>query len=43
MPFTLTGELGLRTLIDQFGKVGILGRLISINRQSWSEKQREQK
>jgi hypothetical protein len=43
VPLSLTGELGLQTLVDQFDKVGILGRLTSINRQGWSEKQNEKK
>ena len=43
MPLSLAGELGLQTLVDQFDKVGIFGRLTSINRQGWSEKQNEQK
>jgi hypothetical protein len=43
MPLSLAGELGLQTLVDQFDKVGIFGRLTRINRRSWSEKQQEQK
>ena len=43
MPLSLAGELGLHTLVDQFDKISIIGRLTSINRQSWSEKQNEQK
>ena len=41
MPLSLPGELGLQTLVDQFDKVTILGRLTRINRQGWSEKQHE--
>ena len=43
MPLSLAGELRLQTLVDQFDKVGILGRLTSINRRGWCEKQDEQK
>ena len=43
MPLSFAGELGLQTLVDQFDKIGILGRLTSINRRGWSEKQYEQK
>jgi hypothetical protein len=42
MPLSLAGELGLQTLVDQFDKVGILGRLTSIDRQNWNEKQNGQ-
>ncbi len=38
MPLPFTGELGLQTLVDQFDKIGILGRLIRINRRGWKEK-----
>ena len=43
MPLSLVGELGLQTLVNQFDKIGILGRLTGINRRGWSEKQNEQK
>jgi len=42
MPLSLAGELGLRTLVDQFDKIRISGRLTSIDLRSWSEKQNEQ-
>ena len=43
MPFSLVGDLGLQTLVNQFHKVGVLGRRTGINRRGWSEKQNEQK
>ena len=43
MPLSLASELGLRTLVDQFDKIRIIGRLTRIDRRSWSEKQNEQK
>ena len=43
MPLSIAGELGLQTLVDQFDKVGILGRLTRIYRRGWREKQYEQK
>ena len=43
MPLSLAGELGLQTLVDQFDKIDIVGRLTCINRRDWSEKQHEQK
>jgi hypothetical protein len=43
MPLSLACELGLQTLVDQFDKIRIIGRLTSFNRRSWSEKQSEQK
>ena len=42
MPLSLVGELGLRSLVDQFDKIRIIGRLTRIDRRSWSEKQNEQ-
>jgi len=42
MPLSLASELGVQTLVDQLNKIGILGRLTSINRRRWREKQREQ-
>ena len=38
MPLPFAGELDLQTLVDQFDKIGILGRLTSINRRGGSEK-----
>jgi hypothetical protein len=42
VPLSFAGELGLQTLVDQFDKIGILGRLTCINRRGWREKQNEQ-
>lgn len=41
VPFTVVRQLGLQSLIDQFDKIGILGRLTRINRQGWKKKENE--
>ena len=42
MPLSLAGEFGLRTLVDQFDKIRIIGRFTRINRRGGSEKQNEE-
>jgi hypothetical protein len=41
MPLSLASESGLQTFVDQFDKIGILGRLTRVNRQGWKNKQNE--
>ena len=43
MPLSFAGELGLRTLVDQFDKIMICGKLIRINRRGRSQEQDERK
>jgi hypothetical protein len=41
VPFTFSGKLDLPTIVDQVGKIGILGRLARSNWQGWKESQSE--